>query len=93
MDQLASLARAGRGHGRAARSTLLVILGGNPVYTRPPTSTSRAAIDKVPLRVHLGLYDDETAERCHWHVPAGPLPREPGATRAPTTARSRSSSR
>ena len=26
-------------------------------------------MDRVPLRVHLGLYDDETAERCHWHVP------------------------
>ena len=24
--------------------------------------------DKVPLRVHLGLYHDETAELCHWHV-------------------------
>jgi molybdopterin-containing oxidoreductase family iron-sulfur binding subunit len=24
---------------------------------------------KVPLRAHLGLYADETAEYCHWHVP------------------------
>jgi molybdopterin-containing oxidoreductase family iron-sulfur binding subunit len=23
----------------------------------------------VPLRAHLGLYDDETALLCHWHVP------------------------
>ena len=23
----------------------------------------------MPLRVHLGLYDDETAALCHWHVP------------------------
>jgi molybdopterin-containing oxidoreductase family iron-sulfur binding subunit len=26
-------------------------------------------MDKVPLRVHLGLHVDETAERCHWQVP------------------------
>ena len=24
---------------------------------------------KVPLRIHFGLYRDETAELCHWHVP------------------------
>ena len=24
----------------------------------------------IPLRTHLGLYDDETAELCHWHIPA-----------------------
>ncbi len=24
--------------------------------------------DKDPLRVHLGLYQDETAELCQWHV-------------------------
>ncbi len=29
----------------------------------------RARSTKVALRVHLGLYDDETAALCHWHVP------------------------
>ncbi len=24
---------------------------------------------KVPLRVHLSLYDDETSELCHWQTP------------------------
>ena len=24
---------------------------------------------KVPLRIHVGLHYDETAEICHWHVP------------------------
>jgi anaerobic selenocysteine-containing dehydrogenase len=23
----------------------------------------------VKLGVHLGLYEDETAELCHWHIP------------------------
>ncbi len=27
------------------------------------------ASDKVKLRIHLGLYDDETAQLCHWHIP------------------------
>ena len=34
---------------------------------RPAASAD--ALERVPLRVHLGLYDDETSERCHWHVP------------------------
>ena len=38
--------------------------------TRPPISTSPTLLksDKVPLRVHLGLYQNETAELCQWHV-------------------------
>ena len=26
-------------------------------------------MSRVPFRVHLGLYADETADLCHWHVP------------------------
>ncbi len=38
--------------------------------TRPPISTSLNVLTngKVPLRVHLGLYQNETAELCQWHV-------------------------
>ena len=25
-------------------------------------------MEKVALRIHLGLYDDETSRLCHWHV-------------------------
>jgi MoCo/4Fe-4S cofactor protein with predicted Tat translocation signal len=49
---------------------LLIILGGNPAYDAP-TDLDFANVlkgDKAPLRVHLGLYQDETAELCHWHV-------------------------
>jgi molybdopterin-containing oxidoreductase family iron-sulfur binding subunit len=50
---------------------LLVILGGNPAYTTPADVGLVAALraNKVALRVHHGLFDDETAELCHWHVP------------------------
>jgi MoCo/4Fe-4S cofactor protein with predicted Tat translocation signal len=48
---------------------VLVILGGNPVYTAPVDLQLADALSKVPFRVHLSLYDDETSALCHWHVP------------------------
>jgi molybdopterin-containing oxidoreductase family iron-sulfur binding subunit len=48
---------------------LLVILGGNPVFTAPADLRFADALAKVGLRVHSGLYDDETSVQCHWHVP------------------------
>lgn len=48
---------------------MLVVLGGNPVYNTPSDlRLDRARLDKVPMRIHLGPYFDETAEQCHWHV-------------------------
>lgn len=51
------------------RVEFLVILGGNPVYTAPVDVSFAEHLTKVPLRVHLSLYDDETSEFCHWQVP------------------------
>src|ERR1017187_525322 len=48
----------------------LFILGSNPVYSAPANLTFGAQLLKVPFRAHLGLYEDETAELCHWHIPA-----------------------
>src|SRR5262249_32719537 len=48
---------------------LLLILGGNPVLTAAADLRFGERLAKVPLRVHLGLYEDETAALCHWHVP------------------------
>ena len=53
----------------AGRVDLLVIVGGNPVYTAPADFKFAEALDKVTLRVHLSLHDDETSEWCQWHVP------------------------
>jgi Fe-S-cluster-containing dehydrogenase component len=55
---------------RAGAVDTLLILGGNPVYSAPADLEFAAALAKVPFSLHLGLYDDETAERCTWHVPA-----------------------
>ena len=60
----------------AERVDLLVILGGNPVYNAPLVRDPQTgkdltfldALKKVGMRVHLGLYVDETAEHCQWHV-------------------------
>jgi molybdopterin-containing oxidoreductase family iron-sulfur binding subunit len=51
---------------------LLIILGGNPAYDAPADLDFADALKngKVPLRVHYGLYQNETAELCQWHVNA-----------------------
>lgn len=54
---------------KAGRVNLLVIIGCNPVYTAPRDLRFAEYLSKVKLRVHLGLYEDETAELCHWHLP------------------------
>ncbi|HUQ31887.1 MAG TPA: TAT-variant-translocated molybdopterin oxidoreductase [Pyrinomonadaceae bacterium] len=52
------------------RVQMLIILGGNPVYTTPiDLKLDQARMSKINLRVHLSLYKDETSELCHWHVP------------------------
>jgi molybdopterin-containing oxidoreductase family iron-sulfur binding subunit len=53
----------------ARRVEMLVILGSNPVYTAPADVPFAEQLKKVPLRIHLGLYQDETAALCDWHIP------------------------
>ncbi len=68
IDQLAAL-RELVGEMNAGKVDLLVILSANPVFTAPVDLKFKEAMSKVTLRVHLGLFDDETAEQCHWHMP------------------------
>ncbi len=55
---------------RAGKVDLLVIMGGNPVYDAPVDLGFADALktSNISLRVHLGLYQNETSEFCHWHV-------------------------
>jgi molybdopterin-containing oxidoreductase family iron-sulfur binding subunit len=55
---------------RAGKVDLLVILGGNPAYDAPADLDFANVLKngRIPLRVHLGLYQDETAELCQWHI-------------------------
>jgi molybdopterin-containing oxidoreductase family iron-sulfur binding subunit len=49
---------------------ILVIVGGNPVYTTPvDLKFDEARMKKVGTAIHLSLYEDETSELCHWHIP------------------------
>jgi MoCo/4Fe-4S cofactor protein with predicted Tat translocation signal len=48
---------------------VLLILGSNPVFTAPVDLHFTQSMQRVPLRVHLGLFQDETARQCHWHLP------------------------
>lgn len=47
----------------------LFVLGGNPVFMSPGELGLASKIqEKVPFSVHLGMYDDETAAVCKWHL-------------------------
>jgi molybdopterin-containing oxidoreductase family iron-sulfur binding subunit len=48
---------------------LLIILGGNPVYTAPADLNFADALGKAQLRAHLSLHEDETSALCHWQIP------------------------
>ena len=55
----------------AGRVQMLLIVGeANPVYTAPADLKFGDALQKVALRAHSGLFHDETAELCQWHVPS-----------------------
>jgi molybdopterin-containing oxidoreductase family iron-sulfur binding subunit len=55
---------------KAGNVEMLVILGANPMYDAPSDFGFEDALQKsnIPLRIHLGLHNDETAELCHWHL-------------------------
>jgi MoCo/4Fe-4S cofactor protein with predicted Tat translocation signal len=45
------------------------LLDCNPVYTAPADVPFAEALRKVSFSVHHGLYPDETAAVCRWHLP------------------------
>ena len=54
----------------AGEVSTLLMFGVNPVYDAPADLGFAAALGKVALSVHHGLYQDETAAAATWHVPA-----------------------
>ena len=67
-DQLQNL-RDLAGEMNAGSVDVLVIVGGNPVYSAPADLTFADALGKVPLRIHLSPHLDETSALCHWQIP------------------------
>ncbi|MFN7941933.1 MAG: TAT-variant-translocated molybdopterin oxidoreductase [Thermoanaerobaculia bacterium] len=57
---------------RAGKVDLLLVCGSNPVFDAPADVDFAGALvaAKGTLKIHHGLYQDETAEFCEWHVPA-----------------------
>jgi MoCo/4Fe-4S cofactor protein with predicted Tat translocation signal len=54
----------------AGKVDLLIILGGNPAYDAPCDLGFAELLksNKAPLRIHFGIYQDETADLCQWHI-------------------------
>jgi molybdopterin-containing oxidoreductase family iron-sulfur binding subunit len=53
---------------KAGKVQWLIVSGVNPLFDSPADVNFADAFNGVPNRVHLGLYQDETAEQCHWHI-------------------------
>ncbi len=75
----------------------LVIIGANPVYTAPADlkfADALTAQENSATRCRcasMGLYENETALLCHWHIPNRTI-WNPGATSVPSKAPPPSSS-
>lgn len=52
----------------SGKVSTLIVLGGNPVYNAPADVKFRDALKQVKNKIHVGLYQDETAVECDWHV-------------------------
>ena len=58
----------------AGKVQTLLIIGGNPAFTAPADLAFADALQKVPRKLRLGLFFDQTSEKCDWHLPlAHPL--------------------
>lgn len=66
----------------AGKVQSLVIIDANPAYNAPADFDFVHAYLKSSMRVHVGLYYDETAELSNWHVPQAHFLETWGETRA-----------
>ncbi len=65
VDELATLV----GDMESGKIQSLLILGGNPVYDAPADLNFGAALSKLKSSFHVGLYRDETGQKCSFHAP------------------------
>ena len=47
----------------------LLVLDSNPAHTAPGELGFGELLGRLELAIHMGLYVDETARLCHWHLP------------------------
>ena len=55
---------------RSGAVDTLVVTAANPLHTAPYELNLATALDAVPNSIYRGLYQDETAQRCAWFIPA-----------------------
>jgi MoCo/4Fe-4S cofactor protein with predicted Tat translocation signal len=67
-DNVAEIQELTQAMGSSKVETLL-ILGGNPVYDAPADVRFGDLVGKVAFSAHLGQRNDETGEKCTWHIP------------------------
>jgi MoCo/4Fe-4S cofactor protein with predicted Tat translocation signal len=53
----------------ASSVRIITFIGTNPVYTAPADLDFASELPKATLKIHLGLYEDETSALCDWHIP------------------------
>lgn len=53
----------------AGSVSMLVMLGGNPVYNTPSDVDFAGGLNKVPMSIYLGSAPNETSQLCHWQLP------------------------
>jgi molybdopterin-containing oxidoreductase family iron-sulfur binding subunit len=53
----------------AGQVQTLALIDTNPIYDAPGSLDFASALTKIPLKIHAGLYADETAAYCDWHLP------------------------
>ena len=67
-DSAASL-RDLAGAADAGKIQVLLMLGGNPVYTAPADLDFAGRLNKVPAAIHVSLHPNETSACARWLVP------------------------
>ncbi|MCW3055538.1 MAG: quinol:cytochrome c oxidoreductase iron-sulfur protein precursor, partial [Chthonomonadales bacterium] len=70
VDQLASLQQLADEMKTNDTVKILLILGGNPVYTAPVDLDFARRVQTTRLTAHLSMQEDETSAACKWHLPA-----------------------
>ena len=48
----------------------LLVIGGNPVYNAPADMEFDRVLAKAKTTIHFSLFEDETSQKCEWHIPA-----------------------
>lgn len=51
------------------RFAAAVFWGANPAYSSPFPGLWKEAVAKIPSKIRIGLYEDETALECRWRLP------------------------